>query len=172
MTDMMGKIEEGRNILEKIASKIPGYSGYKEREDRRTADKLLREIIADRYEEQWARLSGLQRDLIEAGGIEHVDRLEGAAIKLRTFIDQMKTASYGYSGFFDAVKVNEKELQALYAFDNALLENAAAIATAVDNVAASLESDGLPAAIRNLTQLAQDCNDTFTRRGEVLTGGA
>ena len=169
MSDMYSKITEDRNFLEELASKIPGFSGYKEREDRRIADKLLRDTIARRYEEQWSRVADLERQLIEAGGIEHVDRLEAAALKLRTFIDQMKTASYGYSGFFDAVKVNEKELAALYAYDNALLENVKAVEAAVDNVEASLSEEGLPAAIRHLTTLAQEANETFDRRGEVLT---
>ena len=167
--DLFGKITEGRNLLEKIGSKIPGYSGYKEREDRRQADRILRQTIAARYEEQWARISGLQRQLLEEGGIEHVDRLEAAAIKLRTFVDQVKTASYGYSGFFDAVKVNEKELAALYDFDNQLLQNIEAVKAAVDNVEASLSSDGLPAAARHLTSLAQECNETFEKRNDVLT---
>jgi hypothetical protein len=39
-----------------------------------------------------------------------VDDLEGAAIKLRQFIDRVRTASYGYAGFFDAVKVRSEEL--------------------------------------------------------------
>ncbi len=173
MTDLFGKIEEGRNMLEKLASKIPGYSGYREREDRRQADRLLRETIARSYEEQWGRISQLQRDLIQEGGIEHVDRLEAAAIKLRTFIDQVKTASYGYSGLFDAVKVNEKELAALYAYDNALLEHLTSVTSAVDNVEASLADEvGLPAALRHLTTLAQECNNLFDKRVHVLTGAA
>jgi 5-(carboxyamino)imidazole ribonucleotide synthase len=38
--------------------------------------------------------------------------MEKAAIKLRTFIDKITTAPRGYSGLFDAVKINEKELTA------------------------------------------------------------
>lgn len=171
MSDLFGKITDARGLLEKIGSKIPGFSGYMERDSRRSADKLLREEIARRYEEQWNRLSGIQNDLLGSGGLEHVDEVEGAAVKLRTFIDQIKTASYGYSGFFDAVKVNEAELAKLYEFDNSLLENVSQIAAAVDNLEASLGSDGLPAAIRHLNRLAAECNDTFNRRQEVLTRG-
>ncbi len=169
MTDLMGKITGGRNILETIASKIPGFSGYMERETRRTADKLLRDTIVQRYEEQWGRVSELQRQLIAEGQIDLIDNLEAAAIKLRTFIDQVRTASYGYSGFFDAVKVNEDELAKLYTFDNALLDGVTRVGSAIDNVAASIGSDGLPAAIRNLTAIGQELNDTFAKRKEVLT---
>jgi hypothetical protein len=40
----------------------------------------------------------------------------------------------------------------------------------VDNVEASIGSDGLPAAIRNLSSLAQQSVDTFNQREEVMKG--
>ena len=43
---------------------------------------------------------------------------------LRTFVDRIKEASYGYAGFFDAVRINKGELEKIYAYDLALLENA------------------------------------------------
>lgn len=171
MSDLFSKITGEQNLLEKIASKIPGFGGYIEKENRRAADKLLRQEVARRYEEQWARVSQIQAELVSAGRIELLDNLEAAALKLRTFIDQMKTASYGYSGFFDAVKVKEDDLGRLYQFDNTLLENVGQVSAAVDNVQASLDTEGLPAAIRHLTTLAGDCNATFERRAEVLTRG-
>jgi hypothetical protein len=171
MTDLFGKITSEQNFVEKIASKIPGFSGYFEKENRRTADRLLRQEVARRYEEQWGRVSQIQTDLVTAGRIDLLDDLEGAALKLRTFIDQMKTASYGYSGFFDAVKVKEDDLANLYQYDNALLENVSKVAAAVDNVQASLDTDGLKAAISNLRTVAAECNTTFDHRMEVLTRG-
>ncbi|MBF8256874.1 MAG: hypothetical protein HW375_1781, partial [Anaerolineales bacterium] len=118
--------------------------------------------------QQWGRISTIQRQMIEAGNLEQVDQLEAAAIKLRTFIDRVKTASYGYAGFFDAVRVNETELQKIYSYDLQLLEDVNSISSAVDNVEASMGSDGLPAAMRHLTTLSQDVIDAYDRRDEVL----
>jgi hypothetical protein len=169
MTDLFSKITGSQNLLEKIGSKIPGFGGYLQREQRRTADKMLRDTCAARYTEQWDRISEIQRRMINDGMIDHVDNLESAAIKLRTFIDSMKTASYGYSSFFDAVKINEAELEKLYSYDNALLEGVNKVAAAIDNVEASLATDGLPAAMRNLTSACADCVAAFDRRKDVLT---
>ncbi len=168
MMDPLGKITEGKDLLGKIRNFLAGFVGYVERENRREADKLLRETIARRYEEQWDRISEVQRQLMSEGLLEFVDDLEAAAVKLRAFIDRVKWASYGYAGFFDAVRINADELEKIYAFDLALLENASKIGGAVDNVAASMGSDGLPAAIRNLTSLSQEAIDTFNRRSEVI----
>ena len=171
MSDLFGKITSEQNLVEKIANQIPGFSGYREQENRRAADRLLRQEVARRYEEQWARVSQIQADLVSAGRIDLIDDLERAALKLRTFIDQMKTASYGYAGFFDAVKVKEDDLAKLYEYDNTLLENVGRVASAVDNVQASLDNDDLPNAIRHLTSVAAECNTAFDHRQEVLTRG-
>jgi hypothetical protein len=166
--DPLGKITAGDDLLGKIRKTLSGFIGYLDRENRREADKLLRATIASRYEQQWGRISTIQRQMIEAGNLEQVDQLEAAAIKLRTFIDRLKSASYGYAGFFDAVRVNETELQKIYSYDLQLLEDVNSISSAVDNVEASMGSDGLPAAMRHLTTLSQDVIDAYDRRDEVL----
>ncbi len=170
MADLFKRITDSRNLIEKIGAYIPGFKGYVDRNARRDADKLLRETVATRFEQQWSRLSGIQRDLINQGSIDIVDDLEAAVVKLRTLIDRVRTASYGYAGFFDAVKVNEPELVQLYQFDAALLDRAVQMAAAVDNVASSVGSDGMPAAIRNVASLAQDGLDAFQGRNEVILG--
>jgi hypothetical protein len=114
MADLFQKITDSRNLIEKIGAMIPGFKGYVDRNARRDADKMLRESVAVRLEQQWSRVSDLQRQLIGQGSIELVDDLEASAIKLRMLIDRIRTASYGYAGFFDAVKIQEADLVKLY----------------------------------------------------------
>ncbi len=171
MTDMMQNVTGQMDPFKKLASYIPGFSGYVERQNRRDADKLVRETVARRFEELWKRTSNLQTDLVSAGKIEFVDDMEKAAIQLRTFIDKISTAARGYSGLFDAVKINEKELEKLYNFDLAFFNLADQIGSALDNVEASMGDDAaLPAAIRNLTSLGRQAVETFDRRSEAFTG--
>ncbi|NMB59885.1 MAG: hypothetical protein GYA12_12005 [Chloroflexi bacterium] len=172
MSDFLGRVTEEQDIFKKILGKIPGFSGYFDRQNRRAADQLLRQVVADRFEEQWQRLSGLQRDLISQGEIASVDDLEAAAIKLRQFVDRVRTAAYGYAGFFDAIKINQEELAQLYQYDLSLLESVDAVKNAIDNVETSVGSDGLPAAIRNLVSVAQQSVEAFNRRSEVIMGPA
>jgi hypothetical protein len=169
MADLYDKIKSEQGLLGKIASVIPGFSGYMNRETRRDADKLLRETVANRYGEQLSRISDLQVQLVSSGGIDWVDDLQDAATRLRRFIDMVRTAAYGYAGLFDAVKVNEDELAKLYQFDLALLENVSKVAAAIDNVEASMGSDGMAAAVRHLSSVLAEANTTYERRKEVLT---
>lgn len=168
MSDPLDKITEGKDLLGKIKNTLAGFVGYVDRENRREADKMLREQIASLYEQQWSRVSKLQRQLISAGKIQLIDDLEEGAIKMRIFADRIRRAAYGYAGFFDAVRVHSDELERIYTFDNALLENVEALASAIDNIEASIETDGLPAAIRHMVNLSQEANDAFARRKDVI----
>ena len=171
MSDLFGRITDNQDVIRKLLSKIPGFNGYIERENRRASDKLLREAIADRFEQQWQRISSLQIELISTGGIMFVDDMERAAIKVRQFVDRIRHASYGYAPFFDAVKIREEELAKVYEYDLTLLNSVDELSRAVDNVETSIGSDGLPASIRHLTSLAQQAVDAFNLRSEVLMGG-
>lgn len=168
MGDPFGKITSGQDILGKIRNLLGKFGGYVDRDNRREADKLLRETVGRRYEEQWARISEIQKQLANEGQLEQVDDLESAAVKLRAFIDRISRASHGYAGFFDAVRINEAELVKLYEYDLKLLENANLLSQAVDNVVSSVGAEGLPAAIRNLVTVSQEAIDAFNRRDEVL----
>ena len=168
MSDPLDKITEGKDLVGKIRKWLSGFVGYVDRENRRDADKMMRQSIALRYEEQWNKISELQRQLVSEGKLDLLDDLEAAAIKLRTFVDRIKTASYGYSGFFDAVRVNSDELEKIYAFDIALLEGSDEVMHAVENVEASMGTDGAPAAIRHLVTVCQQVIDTYNERDQVI----
>jgi hypothetical protein len=168
MSDLLDKVLSDQDPFKKILGKIPGFKGYIERQSRRDADKLLRETIASRFETLWQRISALQREMISGGDLSYVDVLESAAIKLRTFADRIRSATYGYSSLFEAVKINEAELNKLYEYDLALLEYVDRIEHTINNIEASLGTDGLPAAVRALGSLARESIEAYDRREEVI----
>ena len=167
--DIKGKVTRGLGGLEKLVASIPGYKGYKEKEMRREADKLLRMHLARQFEEQRGRLSEVQAQLTEKRQLATVATLERAMMKLQLLIDRLKMASYGYAGWFDAVKVREEELDALYSFDNALADGVAQVAGAIDGLAAAATKDEDPAAMANdLVATLERINGTFSKRQDVI----
>lgn len=170
MSDLMDQVTADQDPLKKLLSKVPGFNGFIERQNRRAADALLRETIALKFHDQWKRVSELQQEFASAGELAVLDDLETAATKIQTFIDRIQTAARGYSSFFDSVKVNEEELAKIYEFDAALLDLADGVSSAIDNVRSSVGTDGLPAAVRHLVSLARDLVSTFDQRDEIVKG--
>lgn len=169
MTDFQGQIEDGRGKLKELLLKIPGFKGYIAMEDRRTADKMVRDVVADRYQEQLDRLSGIMTEFVDRGDLAYLDKLEGAAVKIRTFIDKIRHAVYGYSGFFDAIKVDEAKLEKLYGYDQSLLEGIDSISETMNSLASAVESDQIQSLIASLTQQAADMVIKADQRVEEIT---
>ncbi len=170
MSDLFETVKGGQDIFKKLLSYVPGFNGYVERTNRRAADKLLRDQVALKYKELAGRTSRMQKDIADAGQIDFLDDIDSVGLKLRTFADRIKNASYGYSGFFDAVKINEKELAQIYAFDTAFFELGDQISSGLDNVEAAIGSDGLKATVRAVNDLVRQAGETYDHRYQVITG--
>ena len=60
MSDIYDRVVGEQDAVTKIIAKIPGFSGYVERADRRMSDKLLREQVANAFEPLYQRIFSLQ----------------------------------------------------------------------------------------------------------------
>jgi hypothetical protein len=169
---LLDQVKDQMSGFEQLVAKIPGYKGYKEKELRREADKLLRDHIVNRMRTVKTQLDGLQHDLIGAGKFDLLDETGSAATQIQTFIDRVRTAAYGYSGLFDAARVKEDELDRVYEFDSALIGYADRIENAISNARAGIEGENPRALILMVRDLAREANATFNERQDVLRGTA
>ncbi len=132
--DLTEKIQASQTKFEDLVAKIPGYEGYKQKEQRREADKLLRLYVARQYEDQLNHLNRLQYQLTEQGDLKGMMLLERAVSRLQLLVDRIRTASYGYAGLFDALKVDENVLDQLYEFDQSLLTGVETLSAMLDEL--------------------------------------
>ncbi len=169
--DYRQKVEDSQSGLEKLIGSIPGYKGYKERELRREADRLLRTHLAGRFDEERRRLVGVMGQLTNAGRLSELGALEQANLRLQRLVDRLRTAAYGYGGLFDALKIQQAQLDALYEYDASLamgVDRVAELVGAVEGLAGKGESTAAEATA--LLGALEELNNTFGRRGEALAG--
>lgn len=173
MDDLRDAVSDARGTLETLAGKIPGYHGYKEKEMRREADKLLRMHLSQRFQEQRTKLSNVQNQLASEGKLAHMALLERTMLQLQLLIDRLKVAEYGYAGLFDAVRVKEEQLDALYTYDNALTSSVEELAGKMDRLAISaMGGEEITSVANDALLLVQELNTTLDRRKDViLTAG-
>ncbi len=171
MGDIYEKVKDSRTALEKLTNFIPGWSGYQERQTRRKADQLLRQTLAEKLAGQRRRLDVAQKDLINHGKMDLLDDVGSAVTQLQTFIDRVRLASYGYSGLFDAAKINEAELEQMYNFDAALFEYVERLDAANDRLRQAIPSgEGLVETIHIVQDICREANSTFDQREHVILG--
>ncbi len=163
----------GRNWLERLSSKIPGYSGYVDRERRRDIDKLHREHLADRLRALKSPLTDVIRELTGSGRLFEVGPVDAAIKRLDHLENRVRFASYGYAGFFDVVKIEQQQLDSIYQFDLALVDH-------VDKIEAKLAElkthagtpDGLKTASAEVTGEIEQTDRVFDERYKAINNFA
>ena len=162
-------MSDQRNWLERLGDKIPGYSGYVEKERRRDVDKLHREHLADRLRATKQPVSDFVRELSATGRLFEVGPLDRVSKKIDQIENRVRFASYGYAGFFDVVKVREAELDRLYRFDLDLVEKVEELERQAQSLAERGASpEGLKQAAAEVERAADDLNRTFDERYRAI----
>jgi hypothetical protein len=114
-------------FFQKIASYIPGYQGYKEKEVRRETDRLVRAtasgFMAKALDEFRRPLASLDLPAPDR------DSADSIMARLDTVRERTGRAVAGYAGVFDAAKVQEGKLDKLVELDSNLVQSAQDVLT-------------------------------------------
>jgi hypothetical protein len=121
-------------VLKSVARIFPGIPSYQEREGLRTQDKIIREQLAARIDEQVNRLQEIQSKLANKAILQPMAHLDRQSRKIMRLADTIRFASYGYAGLFAGIKVDEQKLAQLYDYDLSLHQDIEELAVAVGNL--------------------------------------
>jgi len=173
--DEYSNVQGQMRLSERIASFIPGFRGYKEKELRRGSDRLIRNHLYLKLSIEKNDLREISQKLADRRYFDVLTDMDRLLAKMDRVVEKVNHASYGYSGFFDAVKVKEENLDHMIDFDNKLLEAINALATEIDAFKADLASGvttNLKTRVQNVTDKLESLENTFDQRNEVILGAS
>lgn len=165
MSDIINKVKEERTLLEKIVSYVPGYHGYKEKELRREADKIVREYTVNKLNEIKTILNDVFKEIADSNDVETFSTANRVSAVLDRLINKIEHANYGYSGFFDAVKVKEEKLDKLLEFDYTILENINSLRDAANNI---LVQENKKMTLEDFRKKLVELENAFNQRNQVI----
>jgi hypothetical protein len=161
MADVRETLREQRGALQRLRARLPGFGGYCEREERREADKILREYGATRLE----RIARDLQESIAKAELDEIGELHELVKSVEKLRNELRFADRGYSGFFAEAKLDsDSALDALYAQDERIVEQ-------IEEIAAHIaDADLAPASVRgSVKRLSLALAD---RRNAILGLGA
>ncbi|MEM2976851.1 MAG: hypothetical protein QXW06_04260, partial [Thermoplasmata archaeon] len=123
MPDLRERVEEDRGIIKKIQSVIPGYAGYRRREDLRAADNLLRIQMAERLGRARTEVEKCRKTLVDNMATQQLDSLGQLINRFKSVEGQLRHAEGGYSGISPTIRIEEPELNQLYEYDLSLVNH-------------------------------------------------
>ena len=167
------RVQADEKPLERLMLIIPGYRGYKLREERREADRIVRDYIYRALERSRDDLMGCFQSLSDAKVSELIEPMNRLIARIDTIAEKINRASYGYSGFFDSIKVNEPELDNMLAYDTQMMD----LVRKINDATTSFKTDLTQGKLENarITQQTLDASiDTldsaFDQRKAVIDG--
>ncbi len=164
-------MSEGRDLgfLEKAMRLIPGYKGYKSKEERRDNDQLFRTGLVSRLERLRTDINEIPATLRGPSALKSITDFDRILKRLERVTDEIRFAARGYRGWFDMHKVREDELNQLYAFDVSLMENIEELdeSFVVLQVAAAADSD-LKEPIDTMVEILIEFSSKMSQRSELM----
>ena len=171
MADIRQRVDEDQGILKKIQSFVPGFRGYRKREDLRDADRTRSDL---------GHLGSVRKDLensrmLITGGwnSKELELIGGLISQLKKVEGQVAHAETGYSGFVADIEVKEDQIYRLYDYDASMIDMIGRMRSSVDAIRSSLTSGDSPRAVQDLMAMRTLINDfesQFDRRLRVITG--
>jgi hypothetical protein len=170
MNDLYDQIINDHGKLRDWMDRVPGLRGYMDKGDRRQADRMMREYVANQLQQRITRFAGMEKQILKAGGMSFMSDTRDAKAKVQTYIDKVKAAAPGYSGFFAAIEVDEAAMDRLYAFDEAQVRYVEQLDGLLDALAEAIEKgEGIGPAVQAIYDMAQKAINAFALREDVLT---
>jgi len=167
MTDPQGQV--GQSGHRRLLDLLPGFKGYREREERRQADKQLRDHLVSLIDGERAKLQHTEADLSRAGKVAQVATLDRCLGQLTKWRDKLHYADYGYTGWLETPAFNEPELDKLYQYDLSLQDALTALSEKVAAVTAA-DDAGFEAAVAALDASVTDLGGKIEGRSDAIAG--
>jgi len=171
--DYLETAKKQMRLSEKILAALPGFRGYKEKELRRESDRLIRNHLYRKMKQARNDVKDVFQKLAGHRSLETLDDMDRLVAKFDRVTEKVNHASYGYSGFFDVIKIQEEELDRMINFDNQMVDEAAKVveeASAFKSEILKQKYDKAKDRVQSLTDTLDAFEETFDSRQEVILG--
>lgn len=173
MPDLRERVEEDRGLLKRIQLIIPGFAGYRRREDLRAADNMLRLQIADRLRDLKSKAEKCRAALVEDYETQSLEKLGNLLNSLQSVEGKIRHAEQGYSGISPAIRIDTRELNMLYEYDLSLLEgveNMDRELDSLDSVVGSKDWQAMSTKISDIRSRLEHFEDVMDKRIKMISG--
>jgi site-specific recombinase len=152
---------------------IPGYKGYRLRDESRQTDKLFRDYITQQLTAEHQKLENIKVDLTRTGNLSALNPADACTKQLTKVRDKLRFANYGFSALFEKGqrKVDHTRLERIEQFDKELVDKKDEVVKQIDQIQSVLDGGGEVAAeFRKLTGALRTMEQHMQTREQMIRG--
>jgi hypothetical protein len=155
-----------------LLNRIPGYSGYRDKENRRDIDRAVRDRLVADLTSRAERAERLAQQLAEQRQIQSVSNVNHVVQAIRSFSDRVNTASYGYGGLFGQRDVDAGALDQIRLFDESMFAGLDQIDGGLSDLESAVSAAGdIATAAKSITDAVASLNERWDTRSRVVETG-
>jgi len=151
--DIRQKVDADRGILKRLQLLVPGFRGYRQGEDLREADSILRLQVATKVHQAVQSVQDCRTSLANAGNFQAMTSLADALADLQKLEGEIRHAEQGYSGISPATRVRPEQLDGLYQYDYGFAQAADQLVATLGPLRDASGNPGDAAALASVTQV-------------------
>lgn len=164
--DIRSEVEKNRGLLKKIQVHLPLFKGYRQLEDLREADELLRKQISDILVSSLHNLQDKRMSLVNEGKFNDLTSIASEISRIQEFQEEVLHSQQGYSGISPAIRLDESRLNSLYEFDLKLLDSAQKIL----EMSNASKGPDLAGSLSSLSETVEAAKDYWGKRMATVKG--
>ncbi len=117
LDNLKKKIQDNRDLIDRITVKFPGFKGYVEKAESYAADKIVRELLADRIlgfkNEVNAKMVELETKQLR----DSLGDLDSLSLKMEAVIRKCQHADFGKTAALSSTAISEDDKNRLLEYD-------------------------------------------------------
>jgi len=160
-------------VLKRLQLMVPGFRGYRQMEDIRAADSLLRIQVANLVDRVLASLQDTRATMSRMNQYAGLTDLATILSDLQVLSGRVRHAEQGYSGIAANVKFQQSRLDQLYEYDYGFVQAADQLAGAaqpIQDAATRGDLEALRTSIQALRNQVQILQNAFSQRIRAVEG--
>lgn len=162
--DIKKKLEGGRDFLDNLMMKIPGFTGYVEQTELYDADNIVRTFMAERFMRFKKSVDAAMSEALKRSEQKVLPDLDSLNLVLERVMKKCRYADYGSSSF-SGVRITAEDQERILAFDWSLTLMLDEIETLMGRLSSSGE---LVDAIAAVKEKIADFEHSFEKRKSVI----
>ncbi|MCI4345506.1 MAG: zinc ribbon domain-containing protein [Thermoplasmata archaeon] len=171
--DIRQRVTESRGTIAKLQLLLPGFHGYRQGEDARMADELLRKQVADKVHGALGAVQSIRQSLTQASQFGSLNDLAYIITDLQTLEGTIRHAEQGYSGIAAAIRIGASQLDRIYEYDYGFVMASDQLRVAIGPLQAAAGTNDaaqIRAQVDTLRGLVQQLKDAFSARMTTVEG--
>lgn len=160
-------------LSERITAALPGFRGYKEKELRRESDRIIRNHLALKLSKGRDNVKSISQKIADKRYLDVLADIDHLSAKMDRITEKVNHATYGYTGFFNIIKIKEENLDHMIDFDNQIVDGVNTLTSEIDVFKTQLLSGdykNLKVRVQTVSDKLELLEDAFDKRQEEMLG--